>query len=834
MNKSIFQWSIACSTIILLIDYYDLPSNILTYIWFDKVLVIMAVISICVIQMSKYKASDYKVVIGEGRLKNAINIVLSSVIIAILFTIVIDYKIYKIIIYSIVLVVAFSINKIWLNDKITYKKNIEDDLKSIYSNKMMTHTGQPVVLSGKDVSYDLLDRWFVINELSQAIKCGFRNYGYVVSLEGEWGSGKTTVLNNVREKFSTESKNVKFVQSFDPWLYSYEKALINGLLESILQGCGINYNGAYYKNILNGLIDVTLDGTKSNNLVKSLFKRDEYKVMMQLKERISKYLSETGKCVVVIIDNLDRAESNNIIYLVKVISIVFDIKGLVFVLSFERDRIDSVLNSGETIDSRFIEKIINHEIRMPKNNDERMSGVIRTCTTNLIHHYDSSININDYQLIIELIIQKVSNLRSLKRLYNSVFFKSIVREYELCRQELLTLEVIRFLNSDLYDFLFKYHEVLATYGDIKDFDSLEKNNEIENALKYVKCCIDNEYADYTKIITSLFPIMNQLNNHVGQNILLNLDEEFSQKVSAEMRVCHKRFSSRYFTFSSSDIEHNIITVENIISIVNKVKSQDEMDKIIKNFITRYSPKEQTNMVDIVELKSNLISDDVILKFNSSIYNNIHYIDDKSSFLGLSARDKMCAITAKLLTRINETEFKAFVDMSIKDYDKLFTISNMIYWLGLEQNTIDSVEMFKKSHYKVCEEIINEKINLYDNDYYHENNVYGVIKFADIENIGLEDYFRSTVNKDNVIRFLWDITSKSVSDNYKYKVNKEYLDKYVKVEEIEKLLCQRESNTKDEQIVNDIFKKYVNNKEQYKNVFDDMCSLKFKEQLKLKL
>jgi predicted KAP-like P-loop ATPase len=57
-------------------------------------------------------------------------------------------------------------------------------------------------------------------------------------LKGAWGSGKTTILNNVKDKLSKE--NLVFIDDFEPLVYNDEKSLLVAFFDSIMKeiNCG--------------------------------------------------------------------------------------------------------------------------------------------------------------------------------------------------------------------------------------------------------------------------------------------------------------------------------------------------------------------------------------------------------------------------------------------------------------------------------------------------------------------------------------------------------------------------------------------------------------------
>ena len=70
---------------------------------------------------------------------------------------------------------------------------------------------------------DLLGRSFFSKQLAKALYECDASDGLVIGLFGEWGSGKTSVLNmtmNEIKNMGEESENEPLIVTFSPWNYS--------------------------------------------------------------------------------------------------------------------------------------------------------------------------------------------------------------------------------------------------------------------------------------------------------------------------------------------------------------------------------------------------------------------------------------------------------------------------------------------------------------------------------------------------------------------------------------------------------------------------------------
>lgn len=115
------------------------------------------------------------------------------------------------------------------------------DLKLIYNNDFTVKEGMPILISEKDVDYDLLERKIIINQLYKYISNYKADTSYVIGLIGDWGSGKTTILNNVKRELKN-NKQVVLIDDFDPWIYGTQEALLTDMFDKIMNETGISFN----------------------------------------------------------------------------------------------------------------------------------------------------------------------------------------------------------------------------------------------------------------------------------------------------------------------------------------------------------------------------------------------------------------------------------------------------------------------------------------------------------------------------------------------------------------------------------------------------------------
>jgi predicted KAP-like P-loop ATPase len=89
----------------------------------------------------------------------------------------------------------------------------------------------------KTASEDRLGRASFVRQLARAlIRLDGSASGGVVGLTGEWGSGKSSVLNLLEEQISIDYKDNPIIVRFNPWLVSGR----DDLIASFFHCCPVN------------------------------------------------------------------------------------------------------------------------------------------------------------------------------------------------------------------------------------------------------------------------------------------------------------------------------------------------------------------------------------------------------------------------------------------------------------------------------------------------------------------------------------------------------------------------------------------------------------------
>ena len=265
-----------------------------------------------------------------------------------------------------------------------------------------------------------------------------------VGIQGEWGSGKTSLLNSIHYEFEKRQPTFKQI-----WINSWEYSLLSTPEESLLK-------------IVNKIIDDLLD-TDTNNKYKEKLKHgagriikgalrigaqvalgdeaakvtDELldsgsysisalrKTLKELVFEIANRQNNPFKKVIIFVDDLDRIEPRNAVAILELLKNIFNVPNCVFILAIDYQVVVKGLehkfgkrtNENEWEFRAFFDKIIQLPFMMPMG-QYNIGKYIHELLVNIGFIEDDDMDNEDIKRIILWTIG--GNPRSIKRLVNSV------------------------------------------------------------------------------------------------------------------------------------------------------------------------------------------------------------------------------------------------------------------------------------------------------------------------------------------------------------------------------------------------------------------------------
>lgn len=827
---------IVALTVSIVADYLDIPSKVVCkygIIPFSVILVcVCTFVIIYILQNHIFNSFKNKNIneIDSLILFNIIFDVIYLIFISVTFT----HNLYKVIILSILLIVSLVlfVYRLWVYKKINIKKsqniNVYDLKDFIESNDIIKVNDFPILFAEKDVDYDLFNRDIIINKLYSSVQaCKGANFSFVIGLEGPWGSGKTTVVNNVISKIRENSPNDFIViNDFDPWTYNNQESLLICLFDKVLKSTGINYSNSSLKSIVNTLFESIKNSNPLGNIVGNIFLRNESDDDIEnLKDQICDYLEQNDKTIIIFIDNLDRASSENIVFLLKVINNIFDLKRVLYVLSYDKQRINALLDNSN-INEKFVEKIIQQEISITKLNKEKMHTVVRDCVTKLFVVYGiQKGNYNEFSYIIEYLSNKISDIREFKRILNSVAPILSVKN-ELYKPDLFALEIIRFINNDFYEEIYnnaKYFVSVDFEANIEFLKISFRKKEFNKEGKEYFEKLENNYGrELLNFAANIFPNVKKYLNNVDLRSEYESRDE-NKNVSLNCGVASAKYFDLYFHLGEN--EYLLITkvYNNFINLINNQSISADPDDIVKSFDEFFNLVHKDYHEEIINklwLARNDFSTNLNYPILIGLINNSEKISRESGFLALSPYQRACAIMATLYSLIKEEEKSLVVACLKKDIKFLNLCSQIMYWLNSSSlyysEKESDVASFATLITDMYNSIITTPIDIYCDKNYGVHNSWALLrtkrKVLDLDkdaDVDIVDYISSIMKPKYIYRVLIDtISTSNGTQGYGYSITEKSLKSFFANDDIVLGYLNECPPSNDlETFIHDVFYKY---------------------------
>lgn len=323
----------------------------------------------------------------------------------------------------------------------------------------------PIVNEGDD----RLGRRAIAGQIYSIVNNTFEKEMVRIGVFGKWGSGKTSVMNML-EKMA--KKNDAVIVHFNPWScttehelwFKFANAALNALkdaritfaYEAVIRAKIIATKGA-------GIIGRAAEAhAVTDAIARALGLLAEGKADLGKEdfEQISEALS--GKRIVVVIDDLDRVNTDLVPRLLYGLQELLDLPGFCFVLGFDPEVVGKALGNehpGWGDGLTFLEKIIDYPIWLPEPTDYQL----RELLADELKKHDSTLKLEDFSGVFE---ELPRNPRSLKRFVRQLCLLNA--EIQRHNAEEISLPLLIALN------LFKVDWPLIAHDLLHDTDVLDK------------------------------------------------------------------------------------------------------------------------------------------------------------------------------------------------------------------------------------------------------------------------------------------------------------------------------------------------------------------------
>lgn len=439
----------------------------------------------------------------------------------------------------------------------------------------------------EDEKEDLLNRIDFAKHFAKDVVMLSKKNNFTISINGAWGSGKTSLINLIKNEiirlrnYDEEVTSYPIVLDFAPWNSLDENGIITQFFKSFTSNFTKDKIKEFLKSsktqfAINLLKDVPLIGKYFKHLKKFFDKYlkeflEKDKDLLTAKQEIIKHLQKSDYNFIVFIDDIDRLNNKEIKLLFQLIKAVCDFPNVTYVLSYDKEIVANALKNEQTTDGyKYLEKIVQLSIDVPEPIAEDFQQYLFSKMDNILAIAPEwKFDTTRWSYIFRNgFYNYFKNLRDVNRYINAALFKFSSYKDVLNPLDFLTMEAISLFEPQLLNFIKNNKEILCKLSTKYDDERRKEVGQLQE-----EC---SKISNNFNLIKYLFPYLNT--NAWGFGSV----GEFSyyNRYKSNGRICYDKNFDFYFSgkldkesISRSDViklltNHDKINLESYFKSLN--------------------------------------------------------------------------------------------------------------------------------------------------------------------------------------------------------------------------------------------------------------------------
>lgn len=433
------------------------------------------------------------------------------------------------------------------------------------------------------------------------------NEAFSVGIAGKWGVGKSSFINLLRNSIPKKGGLIVDLYPRSSMNLSAISLDFFNSLSNTLKGY---HTGSWHivDKYVKSLRCIEGKGwfNKTIDAIEVFAKTDE-------KERLQNVITEIGRKIFVIIDDLDRLTAPEILEVLKIIDRNGSFKNVIFIVAYDKEYVNAVLRKylGYEGSEMFTDKYFNYEYSLPAHNFYMEKQYVANYIRNKISFNESdAVTKNDLLIVWNRIggsvVRYLGLMRDVKRFINILMSRLASVKNDVNIEDFIFITLLRYKDLDLY-YKLSIADILIGGNQFLEGDP---------ALLYLKETAISEinerllgWKDASHILQKLFPVK-------GQEVHYDLKADY-RKVRTT-----NAFDAYFFDAVSGKILHKDLrrlfdssSNENSINIAKELYNVDQIS------LLQYL---QSRTIKVLGTKANL---ERYLEILLYLY---HYSNKKSS------------------------------------------------------------------------------------------------------------------------------------------------------------------------------------------------------------
>ncbi len=466
-----------------------------------------------------------------------------------------------------------------------------------------------------------------VKKVATGIKGYSQKECFIISVEGQWGIGKTTFMNMVKNELK---RDVEFLH-FNPWLLTDIESLVVTFFSELMKVINrIDFDAKLKEEILQDMkkflvglsyilpesVSLGISGTKVKYNIRGTIDKVSAEKKLTLdeqKEKINEYLfniyKKTGKKILIVIDDIDRLMDKETELIFRLIKGIADFNNIIYVLLFDREIVTKSLIHFKSEDgSKYLDKVIQYPLVVPKPFSDNVREMLRVrldeYLTSLSKSYNYPFNQNTWNALYLVLPKYIKTVRDVHKIFATVSFEfeSICEDINFV--DFLIITIIRLQAHNLYQFIKEKPEYFSQRGayEVLDYDQIREGDTGKNLATLIRKQV-KEFDDYFELLQIIFPIFDKYNPH-------DINNDHENKPIADRFYFDSYFS---MTVSADKLSH-----QQYINLFNKLINE------APNFATEMANLDDSRRVQFVSiLKSKTLDNNTVLTISREVLRMIN-------------------------------------------------------------------------------------------------------------------------------------------------------------------------------------------------------------------
>lgn len=528
------------------------------------------------------------------------------------------------------------------------------------------------LLSDRPVSKkdeDRFQRFDFSRRIAETIVESQNSDSIVIGIYGVWGEGKTSVINFIESELKKpENENIIPIR-FNPWRFTDEAVLLvsffNTLASEVKKSVppphsNENKSQSFIKKKKKGfdnwwsskkeplktnketigeiiekygkIVSIFGAGEAAETIGKAISNVD----IETLKDRFEKLLVESGRKIVILIDDIDRLDKQEIHSIFRLIKLNADFSNTVYILSFDQEMVASAIGEhfgegDQDAGYNFLEKIIQVPLKIPVAQPAALKKYCFELVDKAMNESNLELAEKEVKRFVsefsENILLKLKTPRLAVRYGNTLSFSLPLLKGEVNHVDLMLIEAIKIFYPEHYEFIKKHpHYFITSYstsysfGNSRDIET--KKNELSDHLENLgQKLTKREKSSIKALLIELFPRLNEAFHNTFQH---NGDTIWFK----EKRIVSPEYFNRFFSYAVIEGELSDVSFESFIQGISK----NENDKIIIELKKLISKSSIDNFLHKIRSFENDFDWNTSIKLTTAISQIVSdFPDNKSAF-----------------------------------------------------------------------------------------------------------------------------------------------------------------------------------------------------------